>query len=117
MELCFTAKSPNAFCGCAAGFSVGIRLGGGKAAEIILSLPEKLSFSANRAAKPQECSTTNPVAFLQFNRYEIHRYAGRVSREAAVELAETEYEKFPVSQDRESESDFDWEVKKLKGKK
>lgn len=55
-------------------------------------------------------------AFLQFNAYDILQNAGRVSHEVAAKLAEKEYEKFRVIQDREFESDFDREVKKLKSK-
>jgi hypothetical protein len=57
-------------------------------------------------------------AFLQFNEYEILDNPGRISREVAKELAEKEYARFRVVQDRNYESDFDREVKRLKiGKK
>lgn len=55
-------------------------------------------------------------AFLQFNEYEILQDTRRVSHEVAAKLAEKEYAKFRVIQDREFESDFDREIKKLKGK-
>ncbi|GCC52732.1 toxin Fic [Chryseotalea sanaruensis] len=55
-------------------------------------------------------------AFLQFNEYQILKDAGKVSHEVAVKLAEKEYNKFRVIQDRNFESDFDKEVKKLTGK-
>jgi hypothetical protein len=55
-------------------------------------------------------------AFLQFNEYQILKDAGKVSHEVAVKLAEREYNKFRVIQDRNFESDFDKEVKKLTGK-
>ncbi|MBL7727335.1 MAG: virulence RhuM family protein, partial [Dinghuibacter sp.] len=51
-------------------------------------------------------------AFLQFNEYQILKDAGKVSHEVAMKLAEKEYEKFRVIQDRNFESDFDREVKK-----
>lgn len=55
-------------------------------------------------------------AFLQFNEYEILKDAGRISHEIAKKLAEEEYEKFRVEQDKLFESDFDKETKKyLKG--
>jgi hypothetical protein len=55
-------------------------------------------------------------AFLKFNDYEILENAGKISAEVAKSLAEVEYEKFRVVQDRLFESDFDREVKKyLKG--
>lgn len=53
-------------------------------------------------------------AFLQFNEYNILRDAGRVSHDVAMKLAETEFEKFRVSQDQYFESDFEKEVKKIK---
>ena len=51
-------------------------------------------------------------AFLQFNEYNILKDAGKLSHEAAMKLAEKEYSKFRVIQDRNFESDFDKEVKK-----
>jgi hypothetical protein len=54
--------------------------------------------------------------FLKFNEYEILNDAGTVSAKAAKELAEAEYDKFRVIQDKEFESDFDREVKRLKKK-
>ncbi|MFP4687886.1 MAG: virulence RhuM family protein [bacterium] len=55
-------------------------------------------------------------AFLEFNEYEILNDAGKVSAKVAKELAESEYEKFRVIQDRKFESDFDREVKQLIGR-
>jgi len=52
-------------------------------------------------------------AFLQFNEKEILKNSGKISHEVAVALAEGEYEKYKVAQDRMLESDFDREVKKL----
>lgn len=51
-------------------------------------------------------------AFLQFNEFDILNDAGKVSTQVAKQLAEAEYEKFRVIQDREFESDFDRSVKK-----
>jgi hypothetical protein len=53
-------------------------------------------------------------AFLHFNEYDILKDAGSVSHEVAVKLAEKEYDKFRVIQDKTFESDFDKEIKKLK---
>lgn len=53
-------------------------------------------------------------AFLQFNEYEILKDAGRVSHEVAMKLAEVQFEKFRAEQDRNFESDFDRELKRLK---
>ena len=55
-------------------------------------------------------------AFLQFNEYQILNDAGKVSHEVALKLAEKEYDKFRVIQDRNFESDFDKEVKKITNK-
>lgn len=46
-------------------------------------------------------------SFLQFNEYEILKDNGKVSHEIACKLAEKEYEKFRIVQDREYKSDFD----------
>lgn len=51
-------------------------------------------------------------AFLQFNDYQVLQNAGRISAEVAKKLAEGEYEKFRIEQDKRYESDFDREVKK-----
>ncbi|MEW6619020.1 MAG: virulence RhuM family protein [bacterium] len=52
-------------------------------------------------------------AFLQFNEKEILQDSGKISHEVALALAESEYEKYRIVQDRLFESDFDREVKKL----
>jgi len=52
-------------------------------------------------------------AFLRFNEEDVLQDSGKVSHEVAVALAEKEYEKYRVIQDRMLESDFDREVKKL----
>lgn len=54
-------------------------------------------------------------AFLQFNDYSVLKNAGSISAEIAKELAAGEYEKFRVIQDEDYESDFDQEVKRIKG--
>ena len=56
-------------------------------------------------------------SFLNFNQYEILSDTGKVSAEIAKQLAEGEYDKFRVEQDKTFESDFDKAVKKLKSKK
>ena len=55
-------------------------------------------------------------AFLQFNDYDILNNPGEVSQAAAKQLAETEYKKFRPIQDKNFESDFDREVKKIQDK-
>lgn len=52
-------------------------------------------------------------AFLQFNEYQILTDAGKVSHKVAKKLAEDQYEKFRVIQDKTFESDFDKEVRKI----
>ena len=51
--------------------------------------------------------------FLRFNEYEILKNAGEVSASVAKELAEGEYERFRVGQDRDYEGDFEREAKRL----
>lgn len=55
-------------------------------------------------------------AFLTFNEYDILKDAGTVSHDVAIKLAEKEYEKFRIVQDKNFESDFDKEVKKIANK-
>jgi hypothetical protein len=55
-------------------------------------------------------------AFLQFNEYQILKDAGKVSHEVAMKLAEKQYEKFRVIQDKNFVSDFEKEVKKITDK-
>lgn len=52
-------------------------------------------------------------AFLQFNEYQILKDTGKVSHEVAVKLAQDEYEKFRVIQDKSFESDFEKQVMKI----
>jgi hypothetical protein len=51
-------------------------------------------------------------AFLQFNEYQILKDAGKLSAQVAKKLAEGEYGKFRIEQDKKYESDFDQEIKK-----
>ena len=55
--------------------------------------------------------------FLQFNDYEILTDAGRISHEVAQRLAEGEYDKYRVLQDRDYEGDFERETRRLTGEK
>ncbi|MFA4925008.1 MAG: virulence RhuM family protein [Ignavibacteriaceae bacterium] len=52
-------------------------------------------------------------AFLQFNEEAILKHQGKVSHEVALALAENEFEKYRIAQDKLLESDFDKVVKKL----
>jgi hypothetical protein len=53
-------------------------------------------------------------AFLQFNEEAILNHKGQVSHNVALKLAETEFEKYKVIQDKSYNSDFDNVLKKLK---
>ena len=56
-------------------------------------------------------------AFLKVNEYGILTNAGSISREVAKQLAEDHYDKFRVIQDRDYESDFEREAKRLTSRK
>ncbi|MFI5253159.1 MAG: virulence RhuM family protein [Bacteroidota bacterium] len=78
-----------------------------------------LDYAENQAKKQRPMKMTDWVekldAFLRFNEYEILDNPGKVSHEVAKELAEKEYEKYRVVQDREFISDFDRETEKYLG--
>jgi len=52
---------------------------------------------------------------LEFNDYRLLKNPGKMRKNVADALAKKEFDKFRVIQDKEFESDFDKEVKKLKG--
>jgi hypothetical protein len=52
-------------------------------------------------------------AFLHFNEYEILADAGTVPAAVAQRLAEAEYAKFRVVQDRDYEGDFEREARRI----
>lgn len=56
-------------------------------------------------------------AFLQFNEQAILKDAGKVSHEVALALADKEFEKYCIVQDKLIESDFDKEIKKITSNK
>ena len=56
-------------------------------------------------------------AFLQFNEQEILDNMGKISHKVAASLAEKEFEKYRVLQDRDYISDFDREVKRILAKR
>ncbi len=76
-----------------------------------------LDYAENQAARQIPMKMEDWIqkldAFLQFNEYQILKDAGKIRHDVAVALAEKEYEKFRVTQDRNFESDFDKEVKKI----
>src|SRR5690606_18444137 len=80
-----------------------------------------LDYAENQAARqiPMKMAdwAARLDAFLQFNEYEVLSNAGKVSAEVAKRLAEEQYDRFRVRQDREFESDFDAEVKRIESKR
>jgi hypothetical protein len=80
-----------------------------------------LDYAENQAARqiPMRMADwiTKLDAFLQFNEYEVLSSAGRVSAEVAKRLAEEHFSTFRVQQDRQFESDFEKEVKRISEKK
>lgn len=78
-----------------------------------------LDYAENQAARQIPMKMTDWVekldAFLAFNEYDVLTNAGQVSAAVARRLAEEEYAKYRVRQDREFESDFEREVKRLQG--
>jgi hypothetical protein len=80
-----------------------------------------LDYAENQAARQIPMKMADWVkkldAFLQFNEYEVLANAGKVSAEVAKRLAEEQYDKFRVRQDREFESDFEAEVKRIESKR
>lgn len=80
-----------------------------------------LDYAENQAARQMPMKMTEWItkldAFLQFNEYQILKDAGKVKHEVAKHLAEKEYEKFRITQDKNFESDFESETKKISDKK
>ncbi|MBA3706509.1 MAG: virulence RhuM family protein [Bacteroidetes bacterium] len=80
-----------------------------------------LDYAENQAARQIPMKMTEWVskldAFLQFNEYQILKDSGKVKHDVAKRLAEKEYEKFRITQDKNFESDFEKETKKISGRK
>jgi hypothetical protein len=78
-----------------------------------------LDYAENQAARQIPMKMKDWVekldAFLQFNDYSVLKNSGSVSAEIAKKLATDQFEKFRIRQDSEYESDFDKEIKRLKG--
>ena len=76
-----------------------------------------LDYAENQAKKHQAMTMKDWKikldAFLQFNEQEILTNAGKISAEIAKSFAESEFVKFDAIQDKNFESDFDREIKKL----
>jgi len=56
-------------------------------------------------------------AFLKFSEYEILTNSGKISHEVVVALAQKQFEKFRIKQDKGYISDFDKEIKRIVGDK
>lgn len=80
-----------------------------------------LDYAENQAARQIPMKMANWVqrldAFLKFNEYDVLTNAGRVSKEVADRLAAERYAEFRVRQDREFESDFEAEVRRIESKR
>ena len=76
-----------------------------------------LDYAENQAARQIPMKMKDWVqkldAFLQFNEYDILHDSGKVSHEVAKDLAEGEFTRFRVEQDRTFESDFERDMKHL----
>jgi len=80
-----------------------------------------LDYAENQAARLIPMKMKNWVekldAFLQFNDYSVLKNAGSIQAQIAKKLANVQFEKFRIKQDSEYESDFDKEIKRLRGGK
>lgn len=80
-----------------------------------------LDYAENQAARQIPMKMADWVAkldaFLQFNEYEVLANAGKVSAEVARRLAEEQYDRLRVRQDRTFESDFEAAVKRVESKR
>jgi len=76
-----------------------------------------LDYAENQAARQIPMKMSDWIkkldAFLDFNEYQVLKDAGKVRYDVALKLAEKEYEKFRVVQDRNFISDFEKEIKNL----
>jgi len=76
-----------------------------------------LDYAENQAARQIPMKMTDWVtkldAFLQFNEYDVLKDAGKVSHKVAQNLANKAFDQYRIIQDRNYESDFDKEVKKI----
>ena len=81
------------------------------------TLPLSLMSAINQSQKPDRIVLVDDSPIKRFYEYDILKNAGKVSHEVAKKLAEQEYSKFRVIQDKNFESDFEKETRRLKGKK
>ena len=89
--------------------------------ELSLIVNMYLDYAELQAQKNKVMTMENWVkklnAFLKFNDYEILQNLGKVSAEVAKNLAEKEYKKYRITQDKLFISDFDKTIKKILNKK
>lgn len=76
-----------------------------------------LDYAENQAKRNVAMSMTDWKmkldAFLNFNDYKVLKDAGQMSHEIAVKIAEDQYEKYRIIQDKLYESDFDKMIHRL----
>jgi hypothetical protein len=76
-----------------------------------------LDYAENQAARQIPMKMQDWVekldGFLKFNEYDVLNDPGKISHEVAVQLAEKEYDRFRVEQDRNYISDFETVVKRV----
>jgi len=76
-----------------------------------------LDYAENQAKRNIQMTMKNWAekldGFLKFNDYNVLKDAGKITHEIAVSLAEKEYGKYHIIQDKNYESDFDKQIKKL----
>lgn len=76
-----------------------------------------LDYAENQAKKQNPMSMVDWISkldgFLKFNEYNVLKNSGKISHDIAIQLAEVEFEKYRVFQDKNYISDFDNEIKKL----
>lgn len=76
-----------------------------------------LDYAENQAARQIPMKMADWVrkldAFLSFNEYEVLNSAGSVSAAVAKRLAEEQFSKFRVGQDRAFTSDFEKEMRRI----
>jgi hypothetical protein len=80
-----------------------------------------LDYAENQAARQIPMKMVDWVSkldsFLKFNDYDILTNAGKIAHDVAKSLAEKEYERFRIIQDKTFKSDFEKEVAKITDKK
>ena len=77
-----------------------------------------LDYAENQAARNIPMKMKDWISkldsFLKFNEYDILTDSGRITHEVAKALAENEYDKFRIIQDKNYEGDFEKVIKKIK---